>query len=62
MKIEMGNKARDEETIKLFRFNQVEVERYRDGFGIAQAGLSGIKRLLVENFILSRESTEKNPS
>jgi hypothetical protein len=62
MKIEVGNKARDEETIKMFRFNQAEVEQYRDGFGTAQVGLSGLKRLLVENFILSRESTEKDPT
>lgn len=62
MQIEVGNKARDEETIKMFRFNQAEVEQYRDGFGTAQSGLSGLKRLLVENFILSRESTEKDPT
>ena len=62
MQIEVGNKARDEETIKMFRFNQAEVELYRDGFGTAQAGLSGLQRLLVENFILSRENTEKDPT
>jgi hypothetical protein len=62
MQIEVGNKARNEETIKMFRFNQAEVELYRDGFGTAQAGLSGLQRLLVENFILSRENTEKDPT
>jgi len=62
MQIEVGNKARDEETIKMFRFNKAEVEKYRDGFGTAQAGLSGLKRLFVENFILSREGVEKDPT
>ena len=62
MQIEVGNKARDEETIKMFRFNDEEVAKYRDGFGTAQAGLSGIKRFLVENLLLSREATEKDPT
>ena len=60
MKIEVKDKARDMETIKMFRFNDDEVMKYRDGFGTAQAGLSGFKRILVENFFLSRESVEKD--
>lgn len=60
MQIEVKDKARDMETIKMFRFNDDEVMKYRDGFGTAQAGLSGIKRILVENFFLSRESAEKD--
>lgn len=62
MKIEVGNPARDKETIKMFRFNEDEIRQYRDGFGTAQAGLTGIKRFLVENFFLSRQSTEKDPT
>ena len=62
MQIEVGDSARDHETIAMFRFNDDEVRRYRDGFGTAQAGLSGVKRVLVENFFLSRESTEKDPT
>lgn len=60
MQIEVNDKARDMETIKMFRFNDDEVKQFRDGFGTAQAGLSGIKRILVENFFLSRESAEKD--
>jgi hypothetical protein len=62
MQIEVGNKTKDDETIKIFRFNQAEVEQYRNGISTAQAELSGLKRLLVENFILSRERTEKDPT
>jgi len=62
MKIEVGDRDRDAETIKMFRFNEAEVKKYRDGFGVAQAGLSGIKKLLVENLLLSRESVEKDPA
>ncbi len=62
MAIEVGNKERDAETINMFRFNEDEVKKYRDGFGVSQAGLSGFKKILVENFILSRESVEKDPT
>ena len=62
MEIEVGNKARDEETIKMFRFNQQEIEQFRDGFGVAQSGVSGLKKVLIENIILSRESVEKDPT
>ena len=62
MEIEVGNKARDEETIKMFRFNQQETDQFRDGFGVAQSGVSGLKKVLIENIILSRESVEKDPT
>jgi len=62
MEIEVGNRRRDMETIKMFRFNEEEVKRYRDGFGVTQAGLSGIKKFVAETFFLSRESTEKDPT
>ncbi len=62
MQIEVGDHARDMETIAMFRFNDDEMRKYRDGFGTAQSGLSGIKRILVENFFLSRESAEKDPT
>lgn len=62
MQIEVGDKARDMETIKMFRFNSDEVAKYRDGFGIAQSGVTGMKKALIENFILSRKSTEQDPT
>lgn len=56
MEIEASGRKRDEETIAMFRFSAEEMERYRDGFGLAQAGVTGIEKFLVETFFLSRES------
>jgi len=62
MQIEVGDRGRDAETIKMFRFNDDEIKKYRDGFGVAQSGVSGIKKILVENVFLSRDSVEKDPT
>lgn len=62
MQIEVGNKKRDHETIEMFRFNDAEVERYRDGFGVSQSGAGAIKKFVAETFFLSRESVEKDPT
>ncbi|MEH6578930.1 MAG: twin-arginine translocation pathway signal protein [Amphritea sp.] len=62
MQIEVGDKERDHETIAMFRFNENEVKKYRDGFGLSQGGLTGFKKVFVENFILSRESVENDPT
>ena len=61
MQIEVGNRKRDMETIEMFRFNDDEVHKYRDGFGVAQAGLSGITKFVAETFFLDREQVEKDP-
>ena len=61
MQIEVGNIDRDRETIRMFRFNDDEVAKYRDGFGVAQSGVSGIKKIMIENIFLSREGTEADP-
>ncbi|MFT5720006.1 MAG: hypothetical protein ACI9W6_000295 [Motiliproteus sp.] len=61
MQIEVGDQARDHETIAMFRFNEEEVRKYRDGFGVSQAGVSGIKKFVLENILLSRERVEKDP-
>lgn len=60
MQIEVADKQRDMETIKMFRFNQDEVRQYRDGFGIAQTGLSGITRFVAETFFLDRNKAEQD--
>ena len=60
MQIEVGNKQRDMETIKMFRFNDHEVRQYRDGFGVAQTGITGITKLIAETFFLSRVKVEKD--
>jgi len=62
MQIEAGDRQRDMETIKMFRFNSDEVNRYRDGFGVAQAGLTGITKFIAETFFLDREKVEKDPT
>ena len=62
MKIETGNRARDHETIAMFRVSDEEVAKYRDGFGVAQTGMSGIKKIVAETFFLSREKIENDPT
>ncbi len=60
MHIEGLDKQRDLETIKMFRFNDQEVAKYRDGFGLEHSGVTGMKKLLAETFFLDRASTEKD--
>ena len=43
MRIETASKSRDAETIAMFRFNDEERSRYRDGIGLAETGMSGLK-------------------
>lgn len=62
MKIETGNHDRNMETIKMFRFNEQEINKYKDGFGLAQSGVSGVKKFMIENLFLSRDSAEKDPT
>jgi len=62
MRIEGTDKQRDLETIKMFRFNDQEVEKYRDGFGLEHNGVTGFKKILLETFLLDREKTEKDSS
>lgn len=56
MRIEASGKNRDRETITMFRFNDDEVEKYKDGFGLAQVGKTGVMKFLLETFFLSRKS------
>jgi len=62
MKIETGNHDRDMETIKMFRFNQDEINKYKDGFGLAQSGVTGVKKFMIENLFLSRKSAQEDPT
>jgi hypothetical protein len=62
MQLEVGNKQRDMETIQMFRFNDEEVRQHRDGFGVAQAGLSGVTKFIAETFFLDREKVETDPT
>jgi len=60
MQVESNNRLRDLETIKMFRFNDQEIQQYRDGFGLSHAGVSGMKKMFAETFFLNRTSTEKD--
>lgn len=61
MKIETSNRDRDMETIAMFRFNDDEVETYRDGFGVVQSGMEGMTKWFAETFFLSRDSVTEDP-
>jgi hypothetical protein len=62
MQIEVGNPQRDWETIEMFRFNDEEARKYRDGFGVAQAGMSGWTKFIAETFFLNRKKVEQDPT
>ncbi|MCP4432259.1 MAG: twin-arginine translocation pathway signal protein, partial [Gammaproteobacteria bacterium] len=62
MKIETSDKARDMETIAMFRFNEEEQVKFRDGFGVAQTGMGGVMKFIAEAFFLDRKSTETDSS
>lgn len=60
MRTETVSKSRDAETIAMFRFNDEERNHYRDGFSVAQSGMSGFKGWVAESFFLSRDDIEKD--
>ncbi len=62
MQIEVGDPRRDAETLAMFRFNDEEVEHYRDGFSVAHTGMTGFKKWIAETFFLSRKSAEEDPA
>ena len=58
MEIYVSGEERVAETIRSFRFSDEESEEFRDGFGIAQCGISGISRKLADKSLLSREKAQ----
>lgn len=62
MQIEVGNRQRDMETIEMFRFNDKEARTFRDGFGVAQTGITGVKKFIAETFFLDRKKVEADPT
>jgi hypothetical protein len=52
MAIETKNLDRNKETVDLFRFNEAEVLDTRDGFSVANNGMTGLMRFIVETFFL----------
>lgn len=61
MTIEEQQTARSLETIAMFRFNDQEFATHRDGFGLAQNGVTGPKRWLAERLFVTRENAESDP-
>ncbi|KGY13013.1 twin-arginine translocation pathway signal protein [Vibrio tubiashii] len=61
MIIEEQNISRSLETISMFRFNDEEMVTQRDGFGLAQNGVTGTKRWITERLFISREQAEADP-
>ncbi|MDD1793917.1 twin-arginine translocation pathway signal protein [Enterovibrio sp. ZSDZ42] len=62
MFIEEQNADRSMETINMFRFNDKEYVQHRDGFGLAQNGVTGAKRWLAETFFVTRSAAESDPA
>ncbi|MCP4981345.1 MAG: twin-arginine translocation pathway signal protein [Gammaproteobacteria bacterium] len=62
MQIEVGNPQRDMETIEMFRFNDDEIRKFRDGFGVAQTGMNGVTKFIAETFFLDRKTVEEDPT
>jgi hypothetical protein len=62
MQAEVASQARTLETLEWFRFNDDEIERHRDGFGLAAGGMSWPMRWIAETFVLSRKRTLADPS
>ena len=54
----LAESVRLDETIAMFRFNDEEIEKYRDGFSVAQSGITGVSRFLIETFFLTRKGAE----
>ncbi len=55
MEVEVSSRARDRETAAWFRFSDWELAEKRDGFGLAQNGVTGARKWLAEHVQLSRE-------
>ncbi|MDH5229146.1 MAG: twin-arginine translocation pathway signal protein [Gammaproteobacteria bacterium] len=62
MTIEVSKQQRDLETIRMFRFNNDEIEKYRDGLSIAQTGKTGLMKWMIERFFISREKAKADDS
>jgi Nitroreductase family len=62
MAAEVSSPARDRETIAMFRFDDEEMNRYRDGFGLPQLGITGLRRFFAETFAVSRSAAEAKGS
>lgn len=55
MAIDVSDRARNEELASWFRFDNDELARRRDGFGLAQGGTEGFSKWMAETFFISRK-------
>jgi hypothetical protein len=55
MAVEVTSAERNRETAAWFRFSEHELDEKRDGLGMEQNGISGLRRWVAERFLLSRE-------
>lgn len=55
-RIELSDEERHLEMVTMFRFDDAEVEAYRDGFGLAQSGVTGFMKWMLETFFISRQA------
>lgn len=58
MEIDLSGEDRIAERLRYFRFSGEEGEEFRDGYGIAQCGITGISRKLVDKSLIFRERAE----
>ncbi len=52
MAIEVTDLDRNKETVDIFRFSEEEALKHRDGFSLANNGVTGFKRFMAEAFFL----------
>jgi nitroreductase len=58
MQIEVQSPARNRELSRWFRLGSAERGQAEDGFGLGQSGVTGFKRWVAENFVLSRDGMD----
>jgi hypothetical protein len=62
METEIQSVTRNRENALYFRFTDDELAQKRDGYGLAQYGVTGVKKWSAETFLISREKAEKTDS
>jgi len=55
MAVEASSPERNRETAEWFRFSAGELAEKRDGFGIEQSGVTGVREWIAETFLLNRQ-------
>ncbi len=61
MAIEISKENRNRETAHMFRFTEDEAKQKRDGFTVANNGMTGFMRWVVESFFLGTREEASSP-